>query len=314
MPHNVKLDSSILSAIGDTPLLELENGLFIKCEFMNPTGSIKARLASYLVHYAEQDGILEPGMTIVEATSGNTGNALSMVAAAKGYKMVMVMPDAFSQERVAISVALGATVKLTKGCDVTLARDLAIKLGQQDGWWCPQQFDNSLNIENNKAWLGQEIVKQIPTGVTIDAIVQGVGTGGTVIGVAQALKEHHNPNLKAFVLEPEEAPTIQNGTFAPHHIEGIGDGFIPEIFARNKNQIDGYVNINSHDAVQKSKDLAKKYGTLVGPSSGANWLAAEKIKAENPDIKTVLTFFCDIGEKYLSQHHMPDVAAASEPA
>lgn len=299
MSHFTGLDSSILSTIGNTPLLEMEAGVFIKCEFLNPTGSIKARLAQYLVHYAEQDGVLKPGMTIVEATSGNTGNALAMVAAAKGYKMVVYLPDAFSSERIKISQKLGAEVRLTKGNDVTIARDAAIEAAKQEGWWCPRQFDTPLNVENAKKWLGQEIVKQIPTGVKIDAIVQGVGTGGTLIGVGKALREDHNPDLKVFALEPAEATTIQTGAFAHHAIEGIGDGFIPTIYQQHAHEVDGFVNIKSADAVAQAAKLAITYGTFVGPSSGANWLAAKEIQTKH-GCKNVLTFFCDIGEKYLS--------------
>jgi cysteine synthase A len=306
MSHTIRLDRSLLSAVGDTPLLEPEDGLFIKCEFLNPTGSIKARLATYLVHYAEQDGILTPGMTIVEATSGNTGNALAMVAAAKGYKMVMVMPEGFSNERVAISKGFGAEIRLTPGHDVTAARDLAIRLGEQEGWWCPRQFDTPLNVENNEVWLGQEIIKQIPTGVKIDAIVQGVGTGGTLIGVARALRQHHNPDLQAFALEPAEAPTLKDGSFAPHAIEGIGDGFVPNIFNRHRQEVDGLIHIKSADALAAMKHLARLYGTFVGPSSGANWLAAQQLQRDDTHIQTVLTFFCDVGEKYLTQHYMPE--------
>jgi cysteine synthase A len=309
MSRTIRLDHSLLSAIGETPLLEPEDGVFVKCEFLNPTGSIKARLATYLIHYAEQDGVLTPGMTIVEATSGNTGNALAMVAAAKGYKMVMVMPEAFSSERVAISKGFGAEIRQTPGHNVTAARNLALELGEQEGWWCPRQFDSPLNVENNETWLGQEIVKQIPTGVKIDAIVQGVGTGGTLIGVARALRQHHNPNLQAFALEPAEAPTIKNGSFAPHAIEGIGDGFVPSIFERHRKEVDGLIHIKSADALATMKDLAKRYGTFVGPSSGANWLAARQLQDSDKNIRTILTFFCDIGEKYLAQHYMPDVTA-----
>ncbi len=297
------VDKSILSSIGDTPLLELQEGIFIKCEYLNPTGSIKARLAQYMIDRAEREGHLKPGDTIVEATSGNTGNALSMVAAVKGYKMVVVMPDGFSSERVAISKGLGAEVILTKGIDVTMARDKALELGKQEGWYCPAQFDNPWNIENNERWLGQEIIKQIPTGVKIDALVQGVGTGGTLIGVGKVLRENHNPNLKIYAMEPEEAQTIACGEFAPHAIEGIGDGFIPSIFEQNQHMVTGTVSVKSDKAVAMMKTLAQNYGTFVGPSSGANWLAAHKIRAENPDVKTVLTFFCDIGEKYLCEHY-----------
>lgn len=301
------LDSSILSAIGDTPLLEPSPGIFVKCEYLNPTGSIKARLAKYMIDRAEREGLLKPGDTIVEATSGNTGNALAMVAAVKGYKMVVVMPDAFSKERVAISKGFGAEVILTSGYDVTEARDKALALGEQPGWYCPGQFDNAWNIENNERWLGQEIIKQIPSSVTIDAVVQGVGTGGTLVGVTKALRENHNPNIKAFAMEPEEAAMIKCGEFSEHAIEGIGDGFIPSIYADHADMITGVVTVKSDKAVAMMKTLAAKYGTFVGPSSGANWLASHKIRAEHPEIKTVLTFFCDIGEKYLADHFNPDV-------
>lgn len=301
------LDSSILSAIGNTPLIELTDGIYIKMEYLNPTGSIKARLAKWMIDMAERDGLIKPGDTIVEATSGNTGNALAMVAAVKGYKCVVVMPDAFSKERVAISKGFGAEVILTPGMDVTKPREKAIELGQQEGWWCPQQFDNPWNVENNERWLGRELVLQLPTNVKIDAMVQGIGTGGTLIGVGQALKKHHNSDLKVFAMEPEEAATLKCGVFEEHPIEGIGDGFVPNIIENNRDVVDGIVTINSKDALKTMKKLASTYGTFVGPSSGANWLAAHKIRAQHPEIKNVLTFFCDIGEKYLANHYVPDV-------
>lgn len=297
--------NTILSAIGNTPLIEFEQGMWTKCEHLNPTGSVKARLAAYLVDRAEQEGILKPGMTIVEATSGNTGNALSMVAAARGYKMVMLMPSAFSMERVAISAGLGAEIRLLPGMDITPVRELALKLGAQEGWWCPQQFDNQGNVEQAREWLGREIVSQIPAGVTIDAVVHGVGTGGTILGVAQALKQWHNPALKAYVLEPKGATMIQDGSFAPHKIEGIGDGFIPSIYAANKDVIDGFITIDDTEAVETAQMLGRTYGTLVGMSSGAGWLAAKMLRAQHPEFKNVLLFFADIGEKYLHDRYEP---------
>lgn len=298
---NTSLNQTVIAGIGNTPLLEIEEGIFIKCEFLNPTGSIKARLAWHLVDCAEKEGLLKKGDTIVEATSGNTGNALSMVAAARGYKMVVVMPDGFSSERVAISKALGAEVILTKGTDVTAARDKALELGQQENWYCTAQFDNEENIVNAQNWLGGEIVDQIPLGVDIDAVVQGVGTGGTLIGVGKALKAH-NPNVCVYALEPEEAQTIKDGSFAPHSLEGIGDGFIPSIFEKNADLITGTVSIKSEDAVAMMKQIPQQYGMFIGPSSAANLLAARKLKAENAHIQNVVTFFCDIGEKYITDH------------
>jgi cysteine synthase A len=295
------MKNNILQAIGHTPLLEKDN-IFIKCEFLNPSGSIKARIADYMVEKAEQQGLLKPGDTIVEATSGNTGNALSMVAAAKGYKMIVVMPSGFSHERIAISKAFGAEI-LTEGhFDVTDALEKSRELGKKDGYWCPNQFGNAWNVEENRDVLGKEILSQIPDGATIDAIVQGVGTGGTLIGVSQALKTKF-PNLKVFAMEPDEAATIKCGEFREHLIEGISDGFIPDIIKRHRHEIDEIIQIKGIEAVETMKDIAKETGMFVGPSSGANYLAAQKIKQLYPNIKNVLTFFCDEGEKYISEHY-----------
>ena len=297
---------SILNNIGNTPLINVE-GVWIKCEYTNPSGSIKARLAKYLVERAENEGLLKPGDTIVEATSGNTGNALSMVAAAKGYKMIVVMPKAFSMERVAISKAFGAEVRLVGDFDVTEARQTAIELGRKPGFWCPQQFDNEWNVYENEEILGPEILAQLPVGVRLDAIVQGIGTGGTLIGVAKALKEKHNPDLKVFAMEPDEAALLKCGEFREHLIEGISDGFEPQIITRHKAMIDDIVCVKGEEAVHKMKEIASKHGCFVGPSSGANLVAAQKIKAAHPELENILTFFCDEGEKYLYQHFMPEV-------
>lgn len=290
---------TILETIGNTPLLCLD-GIFIKCEYLNPSGSIKARLAKYMVERAEKEGLLKKGMTIVEASSGNTGNALSLVAAAKGYKMLVVMPEGYTSERIAISKAFGATVKLMGNFQVNEACEFTKKLGNKKGYWAPGQFESEWNVEGNAMWLGQEIIDQLPKGLTVDAIVQGVGTGGTLIGVAQALRKHHNSDLKVFAIEPSESATISCHEVSDHLIEGISDGFVPEIYWRHREEVDEIVQINSADAVNCMKTLARTYGTFVGPSSGANFLAAQRLK--NNKIKNVLTFFCDEGEKYITQH------------
>ncbi|MAF31040.1 MAG: pyridoxal-5-phosphate-dependent protein subunit beta [Magnetococcales bacterium] len=295
------MKNSILDAIGNTPLIH-KNGIFIKCEFLNPSGSIKARIAEYMIEKAEKEGLIKPGDTIVEATSGNTGNALAMVAAAKGYKMVVVMPGGFSEERVAISKAFGAEIMLEGHFDVSHALKKSRELGQKSGYWCPNQFGNAWNVEENREVLGQEIIKQLPSNVTIDAIVQGVGTGGTLIGVSQALKAHF-PQIKVFAMEPDEAATIQCGEFREHLIEGISDGFIPDIIKKHRHKIDEIITIKGSDAIQEMKSIAKETGMFVGPSSGANYLAAQKIKQMYPEIKNILTFFCDEGEKYISDHY-----------
>lgn len=293
--------TTILDFIGNTPLVQIGN-TFVKCEFMNPSGSIKARIAKHLIEQAENEGLLKPGDTIVEATSGNTGNAMSMVAAVKGYKMIVVMPADFSSERVSISRAFGAQVRLVGDFDVSEAMAEAKKLGKEDGYWCPQQFDNEWNVEENEYVLGEEIVKQLPENIKIDAIVQGIGTGGTLIGVSKSLKKLHNSNLKVFAMEPDEAALIKCGEFREHLIEGISDGFIPGIISRHKKDIDEIITVEGVQAIESMRYLASTHGMFVGPSSGANWLAAKLIREKYPDIKNILTFFCDEGEKYIMQH------------
>jgi len=297
------LAKSILDAIGDTPLLRLED-IFVKCEYLNPSGSIKARLAKYVVERAEKEGALKKGMTIVEASSGNTGNALSLVAAAKGYKMLVVMPEGYTDERAAISRAFGAEVKLMGHFQVDEALQYAREIGEKKGFWCPRQFDSEWNVEENAKWLGQEIIGQLPATVTIDAIVQGVGTGGTLIGVGQALRQHHNPDLKVFAMEPSESAIISCHEVSDHLIEGIADGFVPEIYKRHQNEVDGVIQVDGAEAVAAMKQLAKTHGAFVGPSSGGNFLAAQRLKGQG--FSNVLTFFCDEGEKYIAQHFAAD--------
>src|ERR671917_620994 len=247
------ISESVLDAIGNTPMLEIE-GIYCKLEYLNPSGSIKARIARYMVEKAEREGLISEGDTIVEATSGNTGNALSMVAAVKGYKMLVVMPTGLSGERVAISRALGA-----------------------------------------------EILTQLPDGVVPDALVMGVGTGGTLIGVGQAFREV-NPDVKLFVMEPNESCTILCGEVGEHLVEGISDGFIPSIFERHRDLVDGVYPVSSAEAVRAMRWLAKEHGLFVGPSSGANLVAARRVREEHPGLRNIVTLFCDEGEKYISEH------------
>jgi cysteine synthase A len=299
-PDNSSIKKSVLDCIGNTPLLLLEEGIYAKAEYFNPSGSIKARMANYMIERAEAEGLLKPGDTIVEATSGNTGNALSMIAAAKGYKMIVVMPDGYSNERVRISRGFGAEIRLVGHFQVNEAREEAIRLGQQDGFFCPAQFDNEWNVDENREWLGRETIAQFPPDLKIDAIVQGVGTGGTLIGVAQALRQWHNPNLKVFAMEPSESRTLECCIVADHKIEGISDGFIPTIYGRHRDEITEVICIDSLAAIDEAHRLASEDGHFVGPSSGANVLAARLVRKKYPEIKNVLTFLCDRGEKYLS--------------
>lgn len=310
MPQPVT--TTILDAIGNTALLQVAEGVWAKCEFMNPSGSIKARMAKYMIERAEEEELLKKGDTIVEATSGNTGNALAMIAAVKGYKMLVLMPDGYSKERAAISRAYGAEIKYMGHFQVNKALEEARRLGKQDGYFCPQQFDNEWNVEENRQWLAREVMDDLPEGLTLDAVVQGVGTGGTLIGVAQGLRQHHNQNLKAFAMEPKESQTLACCLVGDHAIEGISDGFVPTIYERHKSEIDGIVSVPSDVAVAEMKKLASEQGLFVGPSSGANVWAAKKVRRENPDIKNVITFLCDEGEKYLLQHYIEEMQGESK--
>lgn len=291
---------SVLGQIGNTPLMDLGGGILAKAEFANPSGSIKDRMALHIVERAEREGILKPGDTIVESTSGNTGNALSMIAAVKGYRMVVVIPHGYTSERMRISRGYGAEVRFVGHFQVNEARAAALELGKQDRWYCPAQFDNEWNVEENREWLARETIAQLPPGVKIDAVVQGVGTGGTLVGVAQGLRQYHNPDLKAFAMEPSESETLQCCMVADHNIEGISDGFVPTIFERSRDIVDGIVSVESTVAIDEARLLARERGLFVGPSSGGNYWAAREVQRRYPELKTILTFLCDRGEKYLS--------------
>ena len=300
MAHALQPAPSVLDAIGSTPMIQID-GVWLKLEYLNPSGSIKARMARYIIERAEREGLLHPGDTIVEASSGNTGNAMSMVAAVKGYKMIVVMPDGLSPERTAISVAFGAQVHAIGTFHVNEALDEARRLGEQPGFFAPQQFESEWNVEENRTWLGPEMLSQIPPGREPDAFVMGVGTGGTLIGVGQALRAA-NPDVFLVALEPSESCTIQCGDTGLHRIEGISDGFIPPIYLRHHAIIDRVVAVHSDDAVDEMRRLGHEHGLLVGPSTGANMVAARRLRDEMPTGATILTIACDEGEKYLSEY------------
>ncbi|UGB47124.1 cysteine synthase family protein [Frateuria edaphi] len=303
------VSANVLDAVGGTPLIEIE-GIYAKLEFLNPSGSIKARIAKYMIERAEQEGLLKPGDTIVEATSGNTGNALSMVAAVKGYRMLVVMPEGLSSERVAISRAYGADVLFCGNFHVDQALQRARELGRQPGFFFPGQFESEWNVEENRLILGPEILSQLPSGRLPDALVLGVGTGGTLVGVGQAFREA-NPRVRLFAMEPSESRTILCGEIAAHTIEGISDGFIPGIFQRNAGLVNDVLSVSSEDAVAAMRHLARHHGLLCGPSSGAHLLAAKRVRERFPEVTTVVTAFCDEGEKYLHDYFMPGQEAAS---
>lgn len=296
-------EASILDGIGGTPLIEVD-GVWAKCEFLNPSGSIKARIARYMVERAEEEGLLAPGDTIVEASSGNTGNALSMVAAVKGYRMLVVMPCGMSTERLAISRAYGAEVLEIGDFHVNEALAEAREFGEKDGYFCPAQFESEWNVEENRTWLGPEILSGLPEDVLPDALVMGVGTGGTLIGVGQAFREV-NPDAKLFGVEPDESCTLLCGEIGKHLVEGISDGFVPGIFSRHGGEVDALLSVSSAEAVAEARRLARRHGLFVGPSSGAHMVAARRVREEY-GLRTVVTALCDEGEKYMSQLFAPE--------
>jgi cysteine synthase A len=294
--------ATILDAIGNTPLIRVDD-VWVKLEFLNPSGSIKARIAKYMIERAERDGLLHPGDTIVEASSGNTGNAMSMVAAVKGYRMLVVMPNGMSPERVAISRAFGAEVVTIGEFHVNDALAKARELGDQPGHFAPGQFDSEWNVDENRNWLGREILAQLPEGIVPDALLAGVGTGGTLIGVGQALRDV-NPALRIVGVEPNESCTLMCGEVGRHLIEGISDGFIPGIFARHEELVDDLVSVDSESCIAEMRRLAREHGLFVGPSSGANLVAARAYRDVHPELENIVTFFSDEGEKYINDYFL----------
>jgi cysteine synthase len=292
--------TTILDGIGDTPLVQVD-GVWAKLEFLNPSGSVKARIARYIVERAEAEGQLSPGDTIVEASSGNTGNAFAMVAAVKGYRMLVVMPHGMSAERLAISRAFGAEVELVGDFHVNAALERARRLGRRRGYFAPAQFESEWNVEENRTWLGPEILRQLPTGTVPDALVVGVGTGGTLIGVGQAFREV-NPAVRLVAVEPDESCTILCGEIGCHQIEGIADGFVPGIVQRHRASIDETIAVHGPESVAAMRRLAREHGMFVGPSSGAHLVAAQRLRERDPSLTTIVTVFCDEGEKYIHDH------------
>ena len=294
---------SILQTIGNTPHIRVNrlfgagHAVWIKSERANPGGSIKDRIALAMVDAAEKSGALKPGGTIVEPTSGNTGIGLAMVAAVKGYKIVLVMPDSMSVERRRLMLAYGATFDLTpreKGLKGSIARAEAI-VAATPGAWMPQQFENPANIEIHARTTAQEIIADFPGGV--DALITGVGTGGHLTGCARVLKANW-PQLKVFAVEPSASPVISGGQPAPHPIQGIGAGFIPKNL--DMSVLDGTIQVEAEAAREMARRCAREEGILVGISSGATLAAIAQKLPELAPGATVLGFNYDTGERYLS--------------
>jgi len=295
--------NNILETIGNTPHVKLNNlyskdvEVWIKLEKANPGSSIKDRIALSMVEDAEKKGLLKPGGTIIEPTSGNTGIGLAMVSAVKKYKLVLVMPESMSIERRRLMSIYGASFELTpreKGMKGAIEKAKEL-LAATPGAWMPQQFENEANVEVHKRTTAQEIIKDFPDG--LDYIITGVGTGGHISGVAQVLKAKF-PNLKVFAVEPAASPVISGGQPGPHPIQGIGAGFIPQNL--HSQLLDGVIQITKDEAFEYTAKVAKEEGILVGISTGASLAAVAKKSAELPKGSRILTFNYDTGERYLS--------------
>jgi cysteine synthase len=294
---------NVLQTIGNTPHIRINklfgttHKVYVKSERSNPGGSIKDRIALAMVEDAEKRGVLQPGATIIEPTSGNTGVGLALVAAVKGYKLILVMPDSMSIERRRLMLAYGATFDLTpreKGMKGAIARAQELA-AQTPGAWIPQQFENPANIDVHVRTTALEIANDFPQGV--DVIITGVGTGGHLSGVATVLKAQW-PQLKVFAVEPSASPVISGGAPSPHPIQGIGAGFIPQNLKTEL--LDGVIQVEAEAAREYGRRSAREEGLLVGISSGATLAAIAQKLPDIPAGATVLGFNYDTGERYLS--------------
>lgn len=295
--------TNILQTIGNTPHIRINrlfgdnHSVFIKSERANPGGSIKDRIALAMIEAAEASGELKAGATIIEPTSGNTGVGLAMVAAVKGYELVLVMPESMSIERRRLMLAYGATFVLTpreKGMNGAIAAAKELLAKTPEGWM-PQQFENPANIDIHVRTTAQEILKDFPQG--LDALITGVGTGGHITGCAKALKAHW-PQLKVFAVEPAASPVISGGQPSPHPIQGIGAGFIPKNL--HTDLLDGVIQVETEASREMARRAAREEGMLVGISSGATLAAIAQKLPELPTGANVLGFNYDTGERYLS--------------
>ena len=302
-----KIARNLTELIGNTPLLQLSNysenknlqaNIIVKIEAFNPAGCVKERIALSMIEDAEEKGILKPGVEIIEPTSGNTGIGLAMVAAIKGYKLTLTMPETMSVERRNLLKAFGANIVLTPGATGmkgAIQRALELQT-EKPGSFIPQQFDNPSNPEIHRTTTGEEIWRD--TDGQVDIFVAGVGTGGTVSGVGQALKAH-NPKVKIVAVEPSDSPVLSGGNPGPHKIQGIGAGFIPKNYYPSV--VDEIIQVTNDNAILTARQLAQQEGLLVGISSGAAVYAATQLalRPENKG-KYIVALLPDTGERYLS--------------
>jgi len=299
------VSKDIFALIGETPIVELarinntNSTILAKFEALNPSGSIKDVMAYYMMDVAERRGLLRPGMTIIEVTSGNTGISFAMLAAAKGYHFMAVMPEHMSIERRQMMEAFGAEIVLTpaeEGFDGCLKK-LEELAANNPGAWLPRQFDNPDNTAAHREITGRRILEEV--GGRIDAFVSGVGTGGTLMGVAEALLKVH-PNLQVIAVEPAESAVMSGGEPGSHLIQGIGPGYIPSLV--NMGIIDRVITVKGQEAIDMTRRLLTEEGLMVGVSSGANVIAALKVAGELEDRQTIVTILPDRGERYLSMN------------
>ena len=295
--------NSIIDLIGQTPLVRLQRivksgmaNIYVKVESFNPGGSIKDRIAWGMIQDAEKRGVLRPGGTIIEPTSGNTGIGLAMIAAARGYHLIVVMPDTLSVERRLLMAAFGAEFVLTPGAEGMKGAIAEAKrlLNENPDYFMPQQFDNPANPEAHRRSTALELLEQLKD---MDAFVSGIGTGGTITGVGEILKAHL-PEIKIIGVEPASSPVISGGKPGPHKIQGIGAGFVP--FVLNKSIMDELIQVSNEDAIEITRRLAREEGLLVGISSGAAVWAALKVAGTLGEGKNVVVIAPDTGERYLS--------------
>jgi cysteine synthase A len=295
--------NSILETIGNTPHVRInklfgkEAEVWTKLEKTNPGASIKDRIALSMINDAEEKGLLKTGSIIIEPTSGNTGIGLAIVAAVKGYKLILVMPESMSLERRKIMSSYGADFVLTpreKGMKGAIERAKEL-ISETPDSWMPMQFDNPANTQVHRETTAQEIIKDFPEG--IDYLITGVGTGGHITGVAEVLKKAF-PNIKVFAVEPELSPVLSGGAPGPHPIQGIGAGFVPSIL--NTGILDGIIKVSRDEAFHFTQRAAKEEGLFIGISSGASLAAVNKKLSDIPAGSRVLTFSYDTGERYLS--------------
>ena len=303
MPLPCQVTQSLTTLIGMTPVVQLRRvpgpedaGVWAKLESFNPGGSVKDRICLNMIEAAEQDGRLHPGDTIVEPTSGNTGIGLALVAAVKGYRLILTMPETMSEERRSLLAAYGATVVLTpdtKGMHGAVQKAEEI-ITENSSYFMPQQFKNPANPAVHRMTTAQEILQQMPQ---LDAFVAGVGTGGTITGVGQVLRTHY-PDIKIFAVEPDASPVLSGGEAGYHSLQGIGAGFVPPVL--DTTIYDEVIRVTDSEATTYTRRLAREEGMLVGVSSGAACIAALQVARRLGKGKTVLAIFCDTGERYLT--------------